>query len=84
MAPLRDAVGFVDDEHGNGQGLHESRKELILQSFRRDIDQLDAAGTDGSKAGLHFFKGTLAVDICRRYFLIDQTVYLVFHQGNER
>ena len=34
MAPLGYAVGFINDEHGNGQALHERRKKFILQTFR--------------------------------------------------
>ena len=84
VAPLGYTVCFVDDEHGNGQTLHEGRKEFVFQAFRRNIDQFDPAGADGGEAGLGLFKSTLAVDIRRRYLLVDQAVDLVLHEGNER
>ena len=74
MAPLGDAVRFIDDEHGNIDALHEGREEFVFQAFRRDVDQFHPARTDGSEAGLRLFKGTLAFDIRLRYLLIDQAV----------
>ena len=84
VAPLGDAVRFIDDEHGNIDALHEGREEFVFQAFRRDVDQFHPARTDGSEAGLRLFKGTLAVDVCRRYLLIDQAVDLVLHERDER
>ena len=84
MPPLGHAVRFINDEHRNGQALHEGCKEFVFQAFRRNIDESNPTSADGGEAGLGLFKGTLAVDIRRRYLLVDQAVDLVLHEGNER
>ncbi len=85
MAPLRDAVGLVDDEQADS-GPPEGEDELKgAQALRGDVEHLDLPGPDlpfdlpallRPEPGV---KGRRPLDRT-----LEQGIYLVFHQRDER
>ena len=88
VAPLTDAVGFVD-----GEGFElacvgdagEPREERRLQeSFRRDVEQTHCACADLRAKGAGVFGRNATVQASGGVAVELKTIDLVFHQGDER
>jgi len=87
VAPLRNAVGFVDGIERDGNCLEKFNVFLFRQRFGRHIEQFGLARQD---VGFHLIDGA-AVE--RRIQKVSDSVVgreiahcvdLVFHQGDER
>ncbi len=84
MAPLGDAVGFVDgqarDRHGIEQGEHLPAK----QRFRGDIEELRFPAPNALHVPPIALRRQGAVQKDRRHAEHRESVHLVLHEGDER
>ena len=84
MAPLRDTVRFVDRQHRR-LPVRQALKEVIHhQTFRRDIEQPDAAGAAIRHHLLLLLARHGGVEARRRDAVRQQLIHLIFHQRNQR
>ena len=84
MAPLREAVRFVDGDHRDGLLVEDVLEVACIEPLRRDIDELVPALRDGRKARVGLGEGERAVDVSGGDALLDEGVDLVLHQGDQR
>jgi hypothetical protein len=85
VAPLRDAVRFVDDEERRFDRLQQFQESLVFKLLGRRIDDFDGlAGNAFARAYLLVFgKRRVQRDDVRDAALL-QHVELIFHQRDQR
>ena len=84
MAPFRDAVRLVNCEQRDLR-LAELREEaLVVEAFRRDVQQLEAPVAESVGDGAHLIRVEARVEPCRVDALASQQVDLILHQRDQR
>ena len=84
MAPMADAMGLVDGESMNLDLLGQLQEMRHEQAFRRDEEQLIAAGEELRFGVMHRVGGHAAVKRACRIAALAQAVDLIFHQRDQR
>ena len=84
VAPLRDAMRFVDGEEGDADPVQQLEGAFPHQALRRDVEQVER-----SRAGIgldcpDFGEGECRVEIRGTHSRLQQGVHLVLHQRDER
>ena len=84
VAPLRDAVRFVDGEEGDADRVQQREGALTHQAFRRDVEEIERSragvGLDCPDLG----EGERRVQVRGTHSRLQQGVHLVLHQRDQR
>ena len=83
MPPMRDTVGLINGDQGDVEAGQEP-VGLRLDALGRDIKQLDLSHRAEPLDPLLLAFGERAVERRRRNSVGDQSLHLVFHQGDQR
>ena len=83
VAPLRNAVRFVDGEEGDAHAIEQRKGALAHQSFRCDVEQVQrsCAGVVLDRPDL--IEGERRVQIPGAHSGLQQRIDLVLHQRDE-
>ena len=83
VAPLAEAVGFVDGDEADGCFREEAHEGVLREAFGGDVE--DSAGLlpEGAQAFAVFFSGEGAVDHGGGDAALFEGIDLVFHEGDE-
>ena len=84
VAPLRNAVGFVDGDKARLYGVQKVNEPWYHQAFRRDVEDVQAAVICVHLHAADFGLRHGAVDESGPDALGPERVDLVFHQGDQR
>ncbi len=84
VAPLADAVGFVDREERDGDARHALAESLALEALGGDVEQLQLAPGGALERILLLRDGDEGVHRGGRDATGDEAVDLVLHQRDER
>ena len=84
VAPLRDAVCFVDGEEGDSEPVEQREGALAHQSFRRDVEQVERSCAGVVLDLPYFIEGERRVQIPGAYPHLQQRIDLILHQCDER
>src|SRR5881628_455229 len=77
MTPLADAMGFIDGEERHSCLSQPLRRAPGIESFRRDVEQLDLTTVDAGKSIGDLTRCESAIDEGRRQSLADERVDLI-------
>ena len=87
VAPLRDAVRFVDGEQGQlagfGERVEHGQRAVEQQAFRGDVDEVELAAEDRLFDRLRFAPVEGGVEAGGLDAELGQRIDLVLHQGDE-
>ena len=85
VAPLADAVRFVDDEERHANRLQQTQKDVVFELLRRRIDDADRTGANAlARAQLLVFgKGRIQRDDVGDPAIAEH-VELILHQSDQR
>ena len=84
VPPFGDAVRLIDSYEADGLSVEVRAEALHGQSFRCDVEYLDAPGRDRLVYVLVLFIEQAAVDECGRDAVRVEIVHLILHKGDER
>ena len=84
VAPLADAVGFVNGDETHAHVAQLGLEQLRCDAFGRDVEQLDASEDAVFECLDDFGAGEAGMDGGGAYAVAAQVLHLVFHQGDER
>ncbi|OPZ09086.1 MAG: hypothetical protein BWZ08_00699 [candidate division BRC1 bacterium ADurb.BinA292] len=84
VAPLADAVGFVDGEERDARLAQRVEEAIEQQPLRRDVEDLEPRLAHGGEDGAALIERHRAVEAGRRHAAADQRVDLVLHQRDQR
>ena len=83
VAPLRQAVGLIDGEQGQGQPGQQPQAIAAEQPLRGDVKQLERALRQGGPGGGGLLGRERGVQGSRGHALLPQALHLVVHQGDQ-
>ena len=84
VAPLRDAVGLVDNKERDAAGGEEFVEELLLfEALGGDVDELGGAGGDVVFSAVGLAGGDSGVDLFDGEVGVGGVLLLVLHERNE-
>jgi hypothetical protein len=84
VAPLADAVRFIDRDQRTGQTAQQARKAVRVQALRRDVKQTKAAAGSCAQPTLQLFRTERRSQKRGRNATFSQRVHLILHERNER
>ena len=84
MPPLGDAVGLVDRDQPDVDGVEKVAKARNGQALRRDVEQLEPARPGRGIDAVGLARRHRAVDERRRDAIRPQRVHLILHQSDQR
>ena len=83
MAPLADAVRFIDGQQLDVNFIYRAHEAVAAEAFGCDVDQLVIAIDHAADARLLFGRGEAAVDEGRGNSVAVEPVDLVLHQRDQ-
>ena len=84
VAPLADAVGFVDGDQGQWRSREPLQHPGLHQPLGRRVEDVELAGFDAPPGLGLFFRVDVGIEPGRRHTRLLQARNLVGHQGDER
>jgi hypothetical protein len=84
MAPLRDAMRFIDDEQARALARHHGDEVRVGEALGRREDDLRLAARDGCLGGAALVGRHGAVELNRLDAELAQLVALILHQRDQR
>ncbi len=84
MAPLRNAVRFVDHQQRDPEGLQQLEKPLVLHPLRRQIEQPKPPLVEILSHSVLFNSSEAGVKCSSSNLPLPQSRELILHQRNER
>ena len=84
VAPLRDAMGFVDREQADRQGCRQTLEQVAAQQpLRRHVQQLQRAATQLPPYAAGLLRLQAGMQCCSGNAGLLQRLHLVLHQGDQ-
>ena len=84
VAPLRDAVRFVDSEEGDADPVEQRQRAIAHQAFGGDVEEVERARAGVGLDRPDFVESKRRVQVRSAHARLPQRLHLVLHQCDQR